>query len=73
MKTIELYENTETIVLKSLLKEFETFYRNIESIIHVTKSKNEDYEEYQKISKDYEIDIHLIRMELNKRLWNENN
>lgn len=69
MKTIEIYEQTETKILHSLLKEFETFLENTEVLIDRAKLKNENYDDLKKMSDDYEIDIHLIRMELSKRLW----
>lgn len=71
MKTIEIYEQTETNILQSLLKEFETFLENTDLLIDRAKLKNENYDELKKMSDDYEIDIHLIRMELSKRLWSE--
>lgn len=73
MKTIEFYENSETKLLQSLLKEYETFLENTDLLIDRAKLKNENCEELEKMSKDYEIDVHLIRMELTKRIWlNEN-
>lgn len=64
MKTIEIYEQTETVKLQSLLKEYEDKFCSYHNL-------DEDYDEVQKINDDYDIDIHLIRMELNKRLWEE--
>ena len=72
-KTIEVYEATDTKVLQSLLKEYETFLENTDVLIERNKLRNEDYEDLQKMSNDYEIDTHLIRMELTKRLWIETN
>jgi len=69
MKTIETYEKTETLELQMLLTQYETFLENTEILIERAKSKNEDYSKLEKISKDYEIDMNLIRMELTKRLW----
>lgn len=69
IKTIEIYEKTETKALKTLLKEYETFLENTDLLIDRAKSRNENYEDLEKMSKDYEIDTHLIRMELSKRLW----
>lgn len=72
MKTIEFYEQKETKTLQILLKEYETFLDNAFLLIERAKSRNENWSEInelEKISKDYEIDIHLIRMELTKRLW----
>ena len=76
MKTIEIYEKTETNELQSLLKKFEIFLEDIDILfdrydqsqlidmdININEMKNE--------SNDLEIDISLIRMELNRRLWEE--
>ena len=76
MKTIEIYEKTETNELQSLLKKFEIFLEDIDLLcdrynksqlidmdINIDKMKNE--------RNDLEIDISLIRMELNRRLWEE--
>jgi hypothetical protein len=71
MKTIETYEKTETKELQILLKEYETFLENTDLLIERAKLKNENYDKLQKMSDDYEIDTHLIRMQLTKRLWNE--
>ena len=69
MKTIETYEKTKTQELQILLKEYETFLENTDLLIERAKLKNENYDKLQKMSDDYEIDIHLIRMQLTKRLW----
>ena len=69
MKTIEFYEQIETNILQTLLKEYETFLENTELLINRAKNLDIDYEKLEKMSKDYEIDVHLIRMELTKRLW----
>jgi len=69
MKTVETYEKTETLELQMLLKQYETFLENTEILIERAKSKDEDCSKLEKISKDYEIDMNLIRMELTKRLW----
>ena len=71
MKTIETYEQTKTQELQILLKQYETFLDNTDILIEIAKSRNESYAKLEKMSKDYEIDIHLIRMELTKRLWFE--
>ena len=76
MKTIEIYEKTETNELQSLLKKFEIFLEDIDILfdrydqsqlidmdININEMKNE--------RNDLEIDISLIRMELNRRLWEE--
>lgn len=62
--TIKKYQNTETPVLQSLLKRYE-----LESENYELKNSKKFNNEIQKVIDDYEIDIHLIRMELNKRLW----
>lgn len=69
MKTIEKYETTKTIILQKLLKEYEDLLENTDINIEMCKMKNENCSDLEKISKNYEIDIHLIRMELTKRLW----
>lgn len=69
MKTIEIYEKTNTIELQNLLIEFEKKLENNELLIDKTIFNRSDYDELKRISDDYEIDISLIRMELNKRLW----
>lgn len=69
MKTIETYQKAETSVLQSLLKEYERNYERNEILIDMAKENYNNYDELQKINDDYDIDIHLIRMELNKRLW----
>lgn len=71
MKAIELYEQTDTKILQSLLKEYEIFLENTDLLIDRSKSKNENYDHLKRMSDDYEIDVHLIRMELSKRLWSE--
>ena len=69
MKTIEIYEQTDTVKLQSLLKEYEDKSEGNDTLIVRAKFNDDNYDELQKISDDYEIDIHLIRMELTKRLW----
>ena len=68
MKTIELYEKTKTEELQKTLifaeKAFE--YNEI-----VMETANENYEDLKKDNIDYQIDISLIRMELNRRLYND--
>ena len=69
MKTISLYEKTHTWYLRLLLKEYEKTSENNQLLIEKAKLRNENYRDLEIINNDYEIDIHLIRMELNKRLW----
>lgn len=69
-KTIEIYEQKKTAELQSLLKQFEI---DLEDVVLIDKSKikGENYDDLQNLSNDLDIDVHLIRMELNKRLWSE--
>ena len=69
MKTIKIYEKTETSKLQSLLLKYEERLERNELLLDELKSKNKNFDKLKKISDDYEIDISLIRMELNKRLW----
>lgn len=69
MKTIDLYEKKSSSELKSLYKDFEKKMTEVEILIKESDS-NLEVEHLKKIMGDYEIDISLIRMELNKRLWN---
>jgi len=71
MKTIEIYEKAETVTLQSLLREYEQLSEDTEILIDDAVSRDEKYDNLRKISDDYEIDISLIRMELNRRLWCE--
>lgn len=71
MGTIEIYEKTETDVLKSLLTDYENLLEENEINIDEAQYRNENYLKLKKVSDDYEIDISLLRMELNRRLWNE--
>jgi len=71
MKTIEIYEGTETAELKLLLKKYENLLEENELSIDEKEYRNGNYLKLKKVSDDYEIDISLIRMELNKRLWEE--
>jgi len=56
MNTIEVYEKMSTDALKHKL----LFLENILSTRNIGNDNEID---------DYIIDVHLIRMELNKRLW----
>lgn len=69
MKTIEIYEKTETKELQELLKKYESLLEENELIKDNTRNEFQNYEELKRISYDYEIDISLIRTELNRRLW----
>ena len=68
MKTIELYEKTETAELQKglILAEKALEYNEI-----VMETANENYDDLKKDNIDLEIDISLIRMELNRRLYND--
>jgi len=72
MKTVERYEVTETNELQKLLKVYEEASEINEVIIDDAKVNNYDYDELYKYNLDNEIDIVLIRRELNRRLWYEN-
>lgn len=65
MRTVDIYEKKSTKELQFLLKKFEKLLE--ENELKIDNSKNN--KELKKISDDYEIDISLIRMELNRRLW----
>lgn len=76
MKTIEIYEKTETSKLQNMLKIYEQCLEDSELKLSNIKCGMSLYllnecEELNKKIVDYEIDISLIRMELNKRLWEE--
>ena len=69
--TIGFYEELRTENLQNLLSGLETAQYNTEYIIgEVEKTGGSVYKLENKMI-DYEIDISLIRMELNKRLWKE--
>lgn len=72
MKTIKIYEKMEISKLKSILKQYEEGLEINELLLDELKAKKQNYDELKKISDDYEIDISLIRMELNRRLWDDN-
>ena len=71
MKTIEIYEKLGTKDLQSLLKMFEKQSESNEIIIDDAKLNNLTYDELQIENNNLEIDISILRMELNKRLWTE--
>lgn len=73
MSTINNYEKIETVELQTLLEEYEELLE--ENELHVDERKNQkiDTKKLERISGDFEIDISLIRMELNKRLWKKSN
>ena len=59
-------------VMTTTLKEYEEKSESNEILMDEYKSESKTiYENIKRINNDYEIDIRLIRMELNKRLWNE--
>jgi hypothetical protein len=75
-KTIEIYEKTETKELQILLKQYETYLENGNVLLKLFEKKKKnlignDFKKLKTTMNDYEIDEHLIRMELNKRLWEE--
>lgn len=69
MRTVEIYEKKSTKDLQFLLKKFEKLLEENELKIDELTSKKINSKELKKLSDDYEIDISLIRMELNRRLW----
>lgn len=69
MKTIEIIEQSKTEDLRELLKKYERVSELNELLIDKYKENNNNFEELNKENMDYEIDIVLIRRELNKRLW----
>ncbi len=73
METIEMYEKMTTTNLQKKLLSLENLYKQNENLIECCISQSEKYEHLKKENDDYDIDIHIIRMELNKRLWSENN
>jgi hypothetical protein len=72
MDTIKMYEQMTTTNLQTILKSLEYLYEQNENLIECSISQNEKYEHLKKENDDYDIDIHIIRMELNKRLWEDN-
>ena len=74
---VELYENLEDQELKETIKKYELFVEDIENLIERGKNKkvfwNKFGEEITQIKENWEIDIHLIRMELTKRMWRKEN
>jgi hypothetical protein len=75
-KTIEIYEKTETKELQILLKQYETYLENGNVLLKLFEKDKKnlignDFKKLKTTMNDYEIDEHLIRMELNKRLWEE--
>ncbi len=75
-KTIEIYEQAETSVLQSALLKLETNLEDIYIILEKYESGKLDLDmETVDTAKsermNLEIDVSLIRMELNKRLWEE--
>jgi hypothetical protein len=72
MDTIKMYEQMTTTNLQTILTSLEYLYEQNENLIECNISQNEKYEHLKKENDDYDIDIHIIRMELNKRLWEDN-
>lgn len=70
-KTIEIYEQTDTADLQILLKDYEDKLESNEIFMDNLKNDKQNVDVFKKLSDDLEIDVHLIRMELNKRLWVE--
>jgi len=72
-----MYEKLGTANLRSLLNKYENFVEKIEILMEKSKANESIMKvkeasvilsEMKKISNNYEIDIHLIRMELDRRL-----
>lgn len=68
---IKFYEESKTGNLQILLNGLETAYDNTEYIIDEIEKNGGNIFMLERKIIDYQIDISLIRMELNKRLWNE--
>lgn len=71
--TIQQYSKLETKELQTLLKKYESKLYTIDSKFLTLKSMDIISEELEKEMTDLEIDVSLIRTELNKRLWYETN
>lgn len=71
--TIELYEILDEQELKKTIKKYESFVKDVENLIENGKNKKIFWEKFGEeitsIKENWEIDIHLIRMELTKRMW----
>ena len=67
--TIGFYEELKTVTLQNLLNGLETAQYNTDYIIGEVEKNGDSVYEFENKMVDYEIDISLIRMELNKRLW----
>lgn len=72
MQTILFIENLPTTKIRKMLKVYEDLLYKIDSNIITSKKLNVDCQEDENDATDLEIDVNLLRMELNKRLWNEN-
>jgi hypothetical protein len=68
MNIFEFYESVGTLELKRLLNKYEGLLES-----NQLKIENDDIESdfLERLNKDYEIDISLIRTELNRRLWKD--
>jgi len=69
--TVKLYEEMKTESLKNLLKGLETVLYNTDFLMNEMEKNGDPVDKISEKIVDYEIDVSLIRMELNKRLWNE--
>lgn len=69
--TIKSYREMKTDSLKTLLHSYETMQFNTDSLISKSIDSDNNIVELEKRMSDYDIDVSLIRMELNKRLWKE--
>lgn len=77
MGTLELYENLEELELKEMITRYENFAEDIQKLIDKGKNNKIFLEKFGdeiiQIKENWEIDIHLIRMELTKRMWGKEN
>lgn len=71
MNTINKIETEDTSELRRILKIFEEAAEINEVIMDDAKKNNYSYGDLYKENLDNEIDIVLIRRELNRRLWEE--
>lgn len=69
--TIKFYERLKTENLRNLLSGLETAQYNTEYIMNEVQKNGGSVSDFERKMIDYEIDISLIRMELNRRLWKE--
>lgn len=71
MKTIEIIEKSTTDSLQLGLKERIIFLEKVDDAIKLFDSDSIYVKSLKEKKEDIEIDLHLIRMELTKRMWKE--